>query len=233
MPDEPPTPRLPPVRDDIAYLLPMGVFLGLTWLSGELSPLWRAAYPTLYVIKTILTAITLWLLWPAFTRIRWNRCWLGVPVGVVGIFQWVGMQLVLQRYVPFFRPAPGWFDPSAFFVHAGARDAFFSIRLIDAVLVVPVMEELFWRDFLWRSVLAPADFKLASVGEWGWAPLLIVSGAFAFVHGNWGLTATVWALMVGLLLVYTRSLGACIVAHATTNLLLGVYVLHTHDWSFW
>jgi CAAX prenyl protease-like protein len=101
------------------------------------------------------------------------------------------------------------------------------------VLVVPVMEELFWRDFLWRSLLAPNDFKLAGVGEWDWKAYLIVSGAFALVHGNWWLTAIVWGLMVGALLVYTKSLGACILAHATTNLLLAVYVLYTRQWHFW
>jgi membrane protease YdiL (CAAX protease family) len=60
-----------------------------------------------------------------------------------------------------------------------------------------------------------------------------VCGAFAFVHGNWWLTSIVWAAMVGLLLIYTRSLGACIVAHGVTNLLLALYVLYTRDWSFW
>jgi CAAX prenyl protease-like protein len=94
------------------------------------------------------------------------------------------------------------------------RVAFLCVRIVGAVLVVPVMEELFWRDFLWRQVLAPNDFKLASVGEWGWAPLLVVSGAFALVHGNWWLTSIIWALMIGALLVYTKSLGASIVAQA-------------------
>jgi CAAX prenyl protease-like protein len=95
------------------------------------------------------------------------------------------------------------------------------------------MEELFWRDFLWRQILAPNDFKLAGVGEFGWAPFLGVSVAFAVVHGNWWLTAIAWGLMVAALLVYTKSLGACMIAHAVTNLLLGVYVLVWRDWSFW
>jgi len=92
---------------------------------------------------------------------------------------------------------------------------------------------LFWRDFLWRQILAPNDFKLAAVGEWSLSALLIVSVAFATVHGNWWLTAIVWAMMVGGLLAYTKSLGACIIAHATTNLLLAVYVLVSQDWAFW
>jgi hypothetical protein len=107
------------------------------------------------------------------------------------------------------------------------------VRLIGAVLVVPFMEERFWRDYLWRQILAPNDFKLAAIGEWSPGALLIVSAAFSTVHGNWWLTAIVWGLMIGLLLVYTKSLGACIVCHATTNLLLGLYVLKYHAWSFW
>jgi len=107
------------------------------------------------------------------------------------------------------------------------------MRIIGACVVVPVMEELFWRDYGWRSILAPNDFKLARVGEWAWAPYLIIAGVFATVHGNWWLTAIVWALMIGALLVYTKSLGACIIAHATTNALLAAYVLWTKDWSFW
>jgi hypothetical protein len=39
--------------------------------------------------------------------------------------------------------------------------------------------------------------------------------------------------MIGVLLVKTRSLGACIVAHATTNLLLAAYVVNSHQWFFW
>ena len=56
---------------------------------------------------------------------------------------------------------------------------------------------------------------------------------FALVHGNWWLTSIVWALMIGGLLVYTKSLGACIIAHAVTNLLLAGYVLKWKDWAFW
>ena len=41
------------------------------------------------------------------------------------------------------------------------------------------------------------------------------------------ITSIVWALLIAWLLVRTKSLGACIVAHATTNLLLGLWILAT------
>lgn len=94
------------------------------------------------------------------------------------------------------------------------------------------MEEYFWRDFLWRMVIAPNDFKLAKIGEWDWKAFAIVTLAFASVHIQW-MTAIVWGAMIAALLVRTKSLGPCIIAHAVTNLLLGIYVLCTHDWAFW
>ncbi|MGH7213538.1 MAG: CAAX prenyl protease-related protein [Tepidisphaeraceae bacterium] len=207
----------------------MAFFLAFTWVGGT----WRNLYVASYIIKTIVVAIALVVLWRHFTPIRWNYWWLGLIVGVIGIFQWVGMQLWLQQHVEHFRPDENVFDPTKAFNSPAAMYAFVAVRVVGAVLVVPVMEELFWRDFLWRSILAPNDFKLARVGEWAWSPFIIVSAAFATVHGNWWATAIVWALMVGALLVYTKSLGACIVAHATTNLLLAGYVWWTRDWSFW
>ena len=223
-------------RDDLAYALPMVVFLVFTWAGSKLATAaFPAAYAIAYAAKTFVVAGVLVYFRRHYTRIRWDYWWLGVIVGVVGIFQWVGMQLWLQRNVELFKPAiDAWvFDPYAAIPSPAWRMAFFAVRIAGAVLLVPVMEELFWRDFLWRQVLAPNDFKLAGVGEWGWAPFLIISGAFALVHGNWWATSIVWALMIGALLVYTKSLGACIIAHAVTNALLAVYVLKTRDWTFW
>lgn len=218
------------IRDDVAYILPIGVFLVLTQVGVS----WASLYPASYVAKTALVPVLLVWLWKYFTKIRWTHLWLGGVVGVVGVVQWVGMEKLLLAY------GPGWthiggdspFNPMEYFSSGAALWGFVAIRFIDAVLVVPVMEELFWRDFLWRTIAAPNNFKLAQVGEWDPRSVLIVTALFCSVHVQW-LTAIVWGLMIALLLLRTRSLGACIVAHAVTNLLLGVYVLWTHDWYFW
>jgi len=236
------------VRDDMAYLLPMLVFMLFTWAGGH----WKDFYPATYVAKTVVVAALLVVLWRQFTPVRWNHWWLGVIVGVVGIFQWVGMQLWLQNVWPnvvanftfidegirngianHFKPGPDVFDPTKVFGSPAALYAWYAVRIAGAVLVVPVMEELFWRDFLWRTVISPNDFKLAQVGEWDWKAFVIVPLIFAVVHGNWWLTAIGWGFMIGALLAYTKSLGACIIAHATTNLLLGAWVLYSRQWSPW
>ncbi len=246
MGQRPTPPREQRVRDDIAYLLPMMAFLSIVWLGGNWSKEYPWTYPAAYVARTVVVAGMLFWLWPYYTKISWRYWWVGVIVGVIGIFQWVPMQLWLQDQLPkllsgntsalavkLFGASGDAFNPSTFFHSNGAFWAFVAVRMIGAALVVPVMEELFWRDFLWRQILAPNDFKLAKVGEFGWAPFLIVPAVFALVHGNWWLSAVVWGLMIAVLLVTTKSLGACIIAHGVTNLLLAIYVLKTHDWAFW
>jgi CAAX prenyl protease-like protein len=216
------------VRDDVAYVLPMAIYMAFIWIAAK----WPSIYPLTYLARVLLVAAALIAFWRHYTRISWRYWWLGATVGVVGIVQWIGMQLWLQRNFSFFAPPEDPFDPTARFT-GGMLYAFLAVRIIGAVLIVAVMEELFWRDFLWRQILAPNDFKLAEVGERSWAAFLIVSVIFGTVHGNWWLTSIVWGLMIGALLMYTKSLGACIVAHAVTNLLLAVYVLKYRDWAFW
>lgn len=223
-------PRRALVGDDLAYVLPMAVFLLFTWVGGK----WEHLYPVSYAAKTLLVAVLLVVLWRHFTRIRWDHWPLGVLVGVVGVVQWVGMEKLLLATIGdyhFLSREP--FVPPEFFSDSRWMWSFVAVRLIGAALLVPVMEELFWRDFLWRSLIAPNDFKLADVGEWDPKAFWTVAVVFgAGVHVEW-ITAIAYGLLVGWLLVRTKSLGACIVAHCVTNLLLGAYVVVYQDWAFW
>ncbi len=216
--------------DDVAYVAPMAVFLAFTWAGGQ----WPAFYPLTYVAKTFLTAALLWYFRAQYTRISWKFAWLGVIVGIVGIFQWVCMEkFILSHWPNYPHMSHEAYVPGEHFHDHTLMWLFIAIRWSGASLVVPFMEELFWRDFLWRTLLAPNDFKLAAVGEWSLSAFLIVAVAFgAGVHVEWA-TAIVWGLMIGALLTWTKSLGACIVCHAVTNFLLGAWVLYSGQWAFW
>jgi CAAX prenyl protease-like protein len=239
--DQPPTPRSTntgPIRDEWGYMLPMLAFLGFIWVGST----WKDYYPASYVARTVVAAVLMWAFWRCYTKIVWSHLGLGAAMGVVGLIQWVGMEKLLMwgaRHIPLLgysslaSPEDA-FRPYEYFAGypAWVLYGWLAIRLAGATLVVPVMEELFWRDWLWRTFLAPNDFKLARVGERDFRALAFVSVAFSVVHVQI-LTSIVWALLVGWLLIRTRSLGACIVMHAVTNLLLGIYVLATQDWYFW
>ncbi len=217
------------MRDDLAYILPMGIFLAFTQIAAW----WPSLFPVSYVVKTIAAAAALIILWPHFTKISWKLWWLGILFGVIGVVQWIGMEkLLLHQFPNYPRPHAEAFDPFDKIHSSAARVAFIAMRWAGASLVVPFMEELFWRDFAWRTIIAPNDFKLASVGEVDLKAWIVVSLIFSAVHIQW-ITAIVWGLMIGGLLMLTQSLGACIIMHGVTNFLLGLYVLHSKDWAFW
>jgi hypothetical protein len=207
----------------------MATFLIFTQIGAT----WPALFAASYVAKTVLTAIALIACRRYYTKISWKYWWLGIIFGVLGVVQWVGMEHLLHHLWPhFWEPKAEAYDPFAKIASPGARWTFIAIRWGCAALVVPFMEELFWRDWLWRTVAAPNNFRLADVGELNWLSLLLVTGFFCSVHIQW-LTAIVWGLMIGGLLIVTRSLGACTIMHAVTNFLLGWYVLRTGEWILW
>lgn len=224
------------------YLLPMLTFLLLTWV-GTQSP---HLFPPSYIAKTFLAAGLLYWFWRRYTRIRWTHLGTGVLFGVIGVVQWVGMEKLLMsqewlwwtRMITDIRAET--FRPYMYFEQAPAwmLYGFLIVRWAGPTLVVPVMEELFWRDYLWRSFVAPNDFRMVDQGEYDHRAFWVIPLLFAAVHVQW-LTAIFWGLLIAWLLVRTKSIGAVIVAHGVTNFLLGGWVLFAHhylgqdDWFFW
>lgn len=223
------------VREDVGYILPMAAFL----LLVQVGSWWESLAPAAYVARTVVAAGLLYLCWHLYTRIEWTHLGLGILFGILGIIQWVGMEKLLlsQPWLSWTRMSVDMTDLFNPFQHFAESPAwmlygYIAVRWIGPTFVVPVMEELFWRDFLWRSIIAPNDFKLAKIGEYDRTAFFLIPAIFAAVHVQW-LTALVWGLMVAWLLVRTRSIGCVIVMHAVTNFLLGGYVLWTGDWYFW
>ena len=100
------------------------------------------------------------------------------------------------------------------------------------MLVVPFMEECSRTTASGGQDLAPNDFKLAR-SRVRWIRSDRQRREFSVVHGVWWPTSIVWGLLIGGLLAYTKSLGACVAAHFSSNLLLGIYVLYTRTWHLW
>jgi len=107
-----------------------------------------------------------------------------------------------------------------------------AFRLLGASLVVPLAEEFFWRSFALRFLIK-SDFKSIPLGQFSWFSFIFISFLFGFEHHRW---------LVG---IYCRY-GVCrafyteariclspFLSHAITNFLLGLFVLSSHQWSFW
>jgi CAAX prenyl protease-like protein len=106
-----------------------------------------------------------------------------------------------------------------------------AVRWIGATLLVPVMEELFWRSFLMRWIDRP-QFETVLPQQVTAKAILLSTFVFVLAHTLW-LAAILAGLAYAVLFVRTGKLWVPIVAHAVTNGALGIWVVYTGNWAFW
>ena len=148
--------------------------------------------------------------------------------GIAVFAVWISPQWILGA-----APRIDGFNPTLVADSPLAHGATLAFRFLRLVIVVPFLEEIFWRGFLLRY-LVREDFERVPMGAFTWLSFGAVSGAFMFEHArpDWP-AALVTGALLNLVAYRTRSLGACVLAHAVANLLLGVYVVRTGQWGFW
>lgn len=105
------------------------------------------------------------------------------------------------------------------------------MRWLGATLLVPVMEELFWRSFVMRWIQHPV-FEGVDPGSVGLKALALSTFAFTLVHTLW-LGAVIAGLAYALLYRRSGKLWTAVIAHAVTNGALGLYVVSSGRWEFW
>ena len=106
-----------------------------------------------------------------------------------------------------------------------------AVRWIGAALLVPVMEELFWRSFLMRWIDSPR-FESVDPTRVSAKALMLSTFVFTLAHPQW-LAAVIAGLAYAWLYRRRGRLWTAVVAHATTNAALGLYVVTTRQWQFW
>jgi CAAX prenyl protease-like protein len=156
------------------------------------------------------------------------RAWFAVLIGTVALLVWISPQqwfgLVPRRdgFDPAFFGREGW----PYILNVG-------LRFVRLVVVVPLVEEIFWRGFLLRYFIDD-DFTDVPIGAFSWLSFGVVTAGFCLEHSmpDWP-AAIVTGMLFNAVAYYTRSLSACVLTHAVTNLLLGVYVMRTGQWGFW
>ena len=160
---------------------------------------------------------------------------LAVLVGVIGVVIWIGIcSLRIEPRVlgllgfDFNRPS---FDPYTL-PDLGLRTTFLFFRILLMAVIVPLIEELFLRGWFVRWVEDP-EWENLSLRGLSWKALMAASVYGVLTHPTEAIAAFVWFGLVSWLMNRTGSFWDCVVAHAVTNLLLGVYVLIFAQWHLW
>lgn len=107
----------------------------------------------------------------------------------------------------------------------------FAIHMFGTSVFIAIIEEFFYRGFLYRWMQGSPFFKI-DAGILHWPMLLLISLFFSVSHFEVG-AAIICGIAYGLLYIKTRDIWASIIAHGTTNFLLGLYVVKFNAYQFW
>lgn len=217
-------------RSVLSRVLPFGAYISFLFLSDVLAKFGLEAQDLrwLYSVKI---AVVVWLLWvfrAEYSELSWpsksTRTWvIAVITGAAVFFAWISLNADWMLI-----GTPTSYNP---FGGSGVDWVLVVVRLVGAALVVPLMEELFWRSFLMRWI-CDQNFRMVEPAVVGVRAFAITTVFFAVEHNFW-LAGIVAGMAYGLLYMGSGTLWSPIIAHAVTNGMLGVWVLYTGNWAYW
>jgi CAAX prenyl protease-like protein len=211
----------------------MLLFLALLALNSLLKKIggqfWlNSAEYWVYPLQTVLCGALLFWFRREYEWRRFVRAGFAMAVAVVVLVLWISPQAFFG-----FPPRIDGFNPGVFSDQPLLYWSSVGMRFLRLVLVVPLVEEIFWRGFLLRYLIAE-DFERVAFGTFSWLSFLVVTGLFMLSHSmaDWPAAVLTGALF-NLVAYRTKSLSSCVLTHALANLLLGLWIMKTHQWGFW
>src|SRR5258708_4749042 len=173
------------VRRFAAYIAPFALYIVPTMFESRG---WLGLnYETICTLKGLPVAAALWVFRNRYPRFSTAGFRLAIVAGGLGCVIWIALDS-LQTAIPgmhelltMLQGNRAGYDPFSSAGPEAARVAFVAVRLIEMTLIVPVMEEVFWRGFLARYLIAD-DFEKVSQGAFTRNSFMLVTLAFASVH---------------------------------------------------
>jgi CAAX prenyl protease-like protein len=205
-----------------AYLLPFLAILGASFVSKSASGYFEWLYP----LRFVAAAVALWAFRREYRVLSWRFDW-AAPLTGFGIFLvWIAPELLGHG------DASSALGPALAALSPLARWGWIAVRVAAAVLTVPIAEELAFRGYLARRLVA-REFDEVSFARLTLISVLGSSLVFGLMHGQHWLVGIVAGLGYAALLKGKGRIGDAVVTHAVSNLLLAAWVLGRGDWGMW
>jgi uncharacterized protein len=209
-----------------AYTVPFLVFAALLLLNSALRKIDNQLWLTLpeywvYPLQTLLCGVLVLWFWRQYDFATPRQIGFTLLIAIVVFVLWISP----HTFLGFPRRTVG-FNPLLLF---NDRSPLYWLELIfrfaRLVFVVPFVEEIFWRGFVLRFLI-DENFERVRIGAFSWFSLVVVTVAFALSHSpaDWP-AALVAGALYNTVAYRTGSLSSCILAHAVTNLLLGIWIV--------
>ena len=220
-------------RAALVRIAPFGLFMALLALRGMLPDDGSAGMDPRWIYGLTVLAVgglLLWF-WREYGELTMQvlpdakETLLAVAVGLAVFVMWIYLDAPWMKLG----------DATARFIPVGPEGELqwplIAVRWIGAALIVPVMEELFWRSFLMRWIESP-QFEGVPPQRVGLRAVVLSTFVFMLAHTTW-LSAVVAGLAYAGLYLRTGKLWVPVLAHAVTNGALGIWVVAQRQWAFW
>lgn len=183
---------------------------------------------------TVLASVIVLVAWPVLTfRLTEPLGTLGI--GILVFVLWILPDLLIPGYRDslLFQNRLTGMVTSSMPVEARVDPLVISLRFARAAVIVPIVEELFWRGWFPRWLERMDSFWTVPLGEFSrytfWATAIL----FALEHGPFWDVGLVAGLIYNWWMRRTKSLGDLIWCHGVTNACLSVWVVGMGDWRYW
>jgi CAAX prenyl protease-like protein len=213
----------------LGYTAPFLAFVGIMAVERviPLPPAW------LYAIRFFVVLILICVLSRPYLSLRASHPVASIGIGIAVFVVWVAPDVLFGYrhhwlFENFLIPSatstlPPWLKGNLKFI---------VLRTISSTLLVPVVEELFWRGWMMRWLI-DTDFLRVPLGKYVPSAFWIVALFFALEHGPYWEVGLAAGIVYNWWIVRTKNLADCILAHGVTNGVLSAYVLITGQWQYW
>lgn len=215
----------------VPYVVPFVVFMAMLVIGPALpvSPRVEA------VVRVAVLALVIALVARPVLTFRLTEPVGTLGVGILVFVLWILPDLLIPGYrdsILFQNRLTG-MVASSMPVEARIDPLVISLRFARAALIVPIVEELFWRGWLPRWLERMDGFWTVPLGEFSrytfWATAIL----FALEHGPFWDVGLVAGLIYNWWMRRTKSLGDLIWCHGVTNACLSIWVVGMGDWRYW
>jgi CAAX prenyl protease-like protein len=213
----------------LGYVAPFLVFVGVMAAEHAFSVPPQMGYP----VRVALTLLALLIFSRQEVRLRPERPLSSAAIGV-GVFAiWILPDIFFgyRHHWLFENPLMGAAVGS---ISPGLRRnaSFLLIRAAGSALLVPIIEELFWRAWMMRWLI-DREFERVPLGAYVPSAFWITAALFASEHGSYWEVGLAAGVIYNWWMTRSKSLADCILAHAVTNGLLAAYVVFAGAWQYW
>lgn len=211
-----------------AYVAPFVAFVGIMAAEKALSVPPQIAYPIRFVAVWTLVL----LLSRPYLKLRFSAPLGSIAVGAAVFAIWVAPDLLFDyRQSWLFNNSLTGTAVSSIPPELRQQGWFILIRTFSCTLLVPVVEELFWRGWLMRWVI-DIDFHKIPLGKYNATAFWVVAILFASEHGPYWEVGLITGVIYNWWMIRTKNLADCILMHAVTNGILSTYVVISGRWEY-